>query len=136
MKLHKLRQEQAPQLMIIPMIDIMFFLLVFFMMSTLYMVEQRTIPVQLPQATAARQDTLPALNLTVLADGRIYLEQDEIAAGQLGKRLQGELAARPDRAFVLRADKAASYDAVITALDALKTAGAQRIALAGAAAGR
>lgn len=53
MKLRSLRTQRQPRLMIIPMIDIIFFLLVFFMMSTLYMVEQRTIPVNLPQAAAA-----------------------------------------------------------------------------------
>ena len=44
MKISTLRNDRKPKLMIIPMIDIIFFLLVFFMMSTLYMVEQHTIP--------------------------------------------------------------------------------------------
>lgn len=47
MRLRSMRNENHPQLMIIPMIDIIFFLLVFFMMSTLYMVEQHTVPINL-----------------------------------------------------------------------------------------
>lgn len=57
MKLSDLRSERQPKLMIIPMIDIIFFLLVFFIMSTLYMVDQQTIPVNLPQAASARSET-------------------------------------------------------------------------------
>ena len=53
MKLREWRVSRQPRLMIIPMIDIIFFLLVFFMLSTLYMVEQKTLPVQLPAAQAA-----------------------------------------------------------------------------------
>lgn len=50
MKLRDVRNRKTPELIIIPMIDIMFFLLVFFMLSTMYMIDLKTIPVKLPQA--------------------------------------------------------------------------------------
>ena len=50
MKLRDSRSLKQPELMIIPMIDIMFFLLVFFMLSTMYMVDLKTIPIKLPKA--------------------------------------------------------------------------------------
>lgn len=50
MRLCSTRIEKSPQIMIIPMIDIIFFLLVFFMLSTLYMTDQQTIKINLPQA--------------------------------------------------------------------------------------
>ena len=53
MKLRERRIVENPRLMIIPMIDIIFFLLVFFMMSTMFMVEQKVLPVVLPAASAA-----------------------------------------------------------------------------------
>ncbi len=49
MKIDLLPEEKSPQLMIIPMIDIIFFLLVFFMMSMLSMVVQKSVPLTLPQ---------------------------------------------------------------------------------------
>ena len=52
----RLRDRKAfvrPEVMIIPMIDIMFFLLVFFMMSTLYMVNIKTVDVNMPKAQSA-----------------------------------------------------------------------------------
>ncbi len=49
MRLRDRRSFRKPEVMIIPMIDIMFFLLVFFMLSTLYMVDLKTIPVNMPK---------------------------------------------------------------------------------------
>ncbi|MEG6586684.1 ExbD/TolR family protein [Dendrosporobacter sp. 1207_IL3150] len=130
MKLRSLRVESQPQLMIIPMIDIVFFLLVFFMMSTLYMVEQHTIPVNLPQAAAVQQDKPLSVNVTILQDGRIMFDQEEISLPLLAKRVSVAMAAQPDTVFTLRADKQINYEKVIAALDEIKLAGAHRIALA------
>ncbi len=130
MKLRNLRMEQQPRLMIIPMIDIIFFLLVFFMMSTLYMVEQRTIPVNLPQAAAARTDVLRSVSITVTPEGHILFEQEDIPLEYLQKRVQVELHKESDLVFVLRSDKQAEYGKVVAVLDELKLAGVQRLAIA------
>lgn len=130
MKLRSLRVENQPQLMIIPMIDIIFFLLVFFMMSTLYMVEQHTIPVNLPQASAVQQDLPRSINITVMQDGRVMYDREEMPLQLLVKRVGKEMAAQPDSVFVLRADKQAEYGKVIAVLDELKLAGARRVAVA------
>lgn len=130
MKLRNLRIDSQPQLMIIPMIDIIFFLLVFFMMSTLYMVEQRTIPVNLPQAAATQSDTTRSINITVLLDGRVMFEQEEIPLNLLQRRVGMELQKQPDSVFVLRGDKKVEYGNVIEVLDQMKQAGASRVAVA------
>jgi biopolymer transport protein ExbD len=130
MKLRSLRIENQPELMIIPMIDIIFFLLVFFMMSTLYMVEQHTIPINLPQATAVQQELSKNINITILQDGRIMFDQEEIPLPLLQKRIGVELAKQPENLFVVRADKASEYGHVVTVLDELKLSGARRVAVA------
>lgn len=130
MKLRSLRVENQPQLMIIPMIDIIFFLLVFFMMSTLYMVEQHTIPINLPQAAAVQQDISKNVTITVLPDGRILFEQEEIPLHLLAKRVSLAMAVQPEAVFSLRADKQTNYEKVIAVLDEMKLAGARRVALA------
>jgi len=63
MRLRDRRSFTKPEVMIIPMIDVMFFLLVFFMISTLYMVDVKTIAVHLPQAVHA--DTQAKVNYLV-----------------------------------------------------------------------
>lgn len=130
MKLRNLRVERQPKLMIIPMIDIIFFLLVFFMMSTLFMVEQKTIPVNLPQAAAAQSDVQKQVGITVTAQGTVFVDQEEIPFDLLGRRVKAELVQRPDTAFILRADRQAEYGKVITVLDELKKMGVHRVAVA------
>jgi biopolymer transport protein ExbD len=129
MKLRNLRVENQPQLMIIPMIDIIFFLLVFFMMSTLYMVEQHTLPVNLPQA-AAQQDTTKSVTVTVQANGSVLFNQEEIPLSLLSKRVTLELGKQSNSLFVLRGDKQVAYGQIIAVLDALKQAGAHRVSVA------
>ncbi|HWR38739.1 MAG TPA: biopolymer transporter ExbD [Patescibacteria group bacterium] len=130
MKLRNLRLERKPQLMIIPMIDIIFFLLVFFIMSTLYMVDQKTIPVNLPQAAAAQADQEKRIAVTVTADGKVLFDQEPIAPDLIRKRIQTELSRQQDAAFILRADKQAEYGRVVAVLDELKGAGVRRVAVA------
>lgn len=130
MKLRSLRVESQPQLMIIPMIDIIFFLLVFFMMSTLYMVEQHTIPLNLPQSATARQDQPVSVTITVLDNGSVLFDQEELPLNLLAKRVTLELVKQPDNIFVLRGDTQAAYGQVIAVLDELKQAGAQRVSVA------
>jgi len=130
MKLRNLRTERQPRLMIIPMIDIIFFLLVFFMMSTLYMVEQRTIPVNLPQSSSAQTNVPRSVSISVTPEGRILFEQEDIPLELVKKRVQAELNKESDLVFVLRSDKQAEYGKVVAVLDELKLAGVQRVAIA------
>ena len=74
MRLKDRRAFSKPEVMIIPMIDIMFFLLVFFMLSTLYMVDLKTIPVNMPKVQNAQSQTNVNYLVTMKADGTLYLE--------------------------------------------------------------
>lgn len=130
MKLRNLRTERQPKLMIIPMIDIIFFLLVFFIMSTLYMVDQQTIPVNLPQAASAQSDKPRSVAIVVTKEGRVLFEQEDVPLELLKKRVQLEMSKQSDLVFTLRSDKAAEYGKVVAVLDELKLAGAQRVAIA------
>lgn len=130
MKLNKLRVKRSPQIMIIPMIDIIFFLLVFFMMSTLYMVDQNVIPIALPEASTAKTDSNALIPITLTADNRILFGQEEIPASLLAQRIQVELARNSETGFVLRADQKVEYGYVIHLLDELKKLGVRRVAVA------
>jgi len=130
MKLRSMRIEKAPELMIIPMIDIMFFLLVFFMISTLYMVEQHTIPVQLPQSAYAQQEKPKSMNVTVSKDAVVLIDEEKIPLELLGKHIAIAMGKNDNQIFILRADKMVDYGAVIQVLDEMKAAGAQHISIA------
>ena len=110
MKLRNYRETKQPDLNIIPMIDIMFFLLVFFMLSTMYMVEQKTIPVNLPQATSAAIDNKTNFTVTLKDDGSIYLEDQQTDIQTLLMQATKEQKNNPSFAIIIRADKDINYD--------------------------
>lgn len=130
MKLRNYRETKQPDLNIIPMIDIMFFLLVFFMLSTMYMVEQKTIPVNLPQATSATIDNKTNFTVTLKDDGSIYLEDQQTDIKTLLMQATKEQKNNPSFAIIIRADKDINYDKVVSFIDTLKKAGITRFGLA------
>ena len=130
MKLRNYRETKQPDLNIIPMIDIMFFLLVFFMLSTMYMVEQKTIPVNLPQATSAAIYNKTNFTVTLKDDGSIYLEEQQTDIQTLLMQATKEQKNNPSFAIIIRADKDINYDKVVSFIDTLKKAGITRFGLA------
>lgn len=129
MRLTSTRLEGSPKLMIIPMIDIIFFLLVFFMLNTLYMTNQQTVPVNLPQAASASTDVVKSLQVTVAKDGQLYLGTETMSMEQLKARVRAE-SAGGSTALVLRADSDVDYGRFVAVLDELKRSGAGKISLA------
>lgn len=130
MKLRDSRQVKTPDLMIIPMIDIMFFLLVFFMVSTMYMVDLKTIPMQLPVADNAAIDTKTTFAVSIKKDGTLWLGEKQTDIKSLAMQAVMEQKNNPSFAIVIRADKEADYGQVIAVLDTLKGAGVNRFGLA------
>ncbi|KAF1682488.1 biopolymer transporter ExbD [Veillonella sp. R32] len=131
MQIRSLRTTNKPKLMIIPMIDIIFFLLVFFMMSMLSMVVQKSMPVNLPTATSSSVDLQRKIPITITADGRIYVEQDSYANLEgMAQRLEAEKAKGGDLTIILRADQKAQYGTFVQVLDTLKNMNLNKIAVA------
>ena len=130
MKLRDSRQVKTPDLMIIPMIDIMFFLLVFFMISTMYMVDVKTIPIKLPTAANASATASTTFSVSIKKDGSIWLEDKQTDARSLAMQALMEQKTNPNFAIVIRADKDADYGEVIAILDLLRGAGINKFGLA------
>ncbi len=130
MRLRDRRSFTKPEVMIIPMIDIMFFLLVFFMISTLYMVDMKTVSVNLPKASHAETQTSVTYLVTMKQDGSLWLEDKEITKDELLQKAQAEQRRNPQFSVVLRADQGLDYGKVIALLDEMKGAGISRFGLA------
>lgn len=82
-----------PEVIIIPMIDIMLFLLVFFMVSTIYMVHLNTLPVNLPAAQAAQSETKPTVvSVTVNKAGHVFYDMDAKPTAGISERVKKTLA--------------------------------------------
>ncbi|SEO47651.1 ExbD/TolR family protein [Propionispora vibrioides] len=125
------RIAEQPKIMIIPMIDIMLFVLVFFMVSTIYMVQLNTLPVNLPAAAAAQRETKPNLiSITITEQGDIVYDKDTLPVENLAERIRSSLVADSETVFVLRGDRKAFYEDMATVLDALKQSGARHVSIA------
>lgn len=130
MRLRDRRQFTKPEVMIIPMIDIMFFLLVFFMISTLYMVDLKTVGVDLPQAVHAEAQTKVNYVVTMKKDGTLWLEDKEINRGDLVRQAAEAQRRSGQFSVVIRADQGLDYGQVMALLDELKGAGVTHFGLA------
>ena len=130
MQLRDIRNRRAPELNIIPMIDIMFFLLVFFMLSTMYMIDLKTIPIKLPKAATAATDTTTTFAVSMKSDGSIYVGDAKTDIQALIMQASLEQKNNPNFAVVIRAERDIDYGKVITLIDKLKGAGIHRFGLA------
>ena len=132
MKRRNYRENNQPLVMIIPMIDIMLFLLVFFMLSTIYMVQTNNFQVTLPQSeTAQQQENKPnVIKITVLANGEIMFEDEKVQKNQLSQKISETLSADKEAIFVLLGDKMTRYEQVVNVLEVMKKSGIKHISIA------
>ena len=135
MRIRDRKSFEKPEVMIIPMIDIMFFLLVFFMLSTLYMVNLKTVDVNMPKAANVETKLHVTYVVTMKKDGHLFLEDQPISEKVLIERAQAESARNGNFSLVLRADQDSDYGKVYALLDKFKGAGITRFGLAADSAG-
>lgn len=121
--------EPEARIEIIPLIDIMFFLLAAFMLVSLSMVHSRTIPVNLPTATTAATDVQrDVVSLNVDAAGNVFMEGKPVAPNELSRRLAAARAANPAVRVSIGGDRDARHGEIMRALDLVRAAGIDRVA--------
>ncbi len=125
------RPVEKARIELIPMIDTMAFLLVFFMIASLAMSRQAGLPVALPAADSADAQTWGdrALVLTLERDGDLFLDKDPVEWATLAERVSERLAGRPELVVVINADEEARHREVVAAMDAVKQAGAANMVI-------
>lgn len=123
------RGESGPRIEVIPLIDIMFFLLAAFMLVSLSMVNLNTVDVALPTSTTATEDTAKdLLNVAVDANGVVFLEGNAVSVVELVDQLEGQKQSGSGVRVLLSADRETRYEDVVRALDATRRAGVENVA--------
>lgn len=121
--------HKKARLEIIPLIDIMFFLLASFMLVTLSMTKQQTISVNLPAASMANSNLKPDnITLAVDARGQIFFEKQAISPESLESMLKEKLAANKDLPVYISGDSATPHGTMITVLDYVRRCGVTKVA--------
>ncbi len=122
--------KKKARIEIIPMIDTMFFLLVFFMIATLSMTLQKGMPVNLPEAGSSTDDLPEQVTLTISHTGDLFFNKDAITIPELEPRLQDLLYYGEEPAVVINADEAVSHGRVIEVMDSVRKSGIFNMAIA------
>lgn len=126
----KLPAEQTEaRIEIIPLIDIMFFLLAAFMLVSLSMVNMKSVKVNLPTATAASADSRKDfVNITVDAAGLVYLDKKPVGHNELVLMLNAAQQTNASLRVFISGDKEARHGEVIRVLDLVRSTGIEKVA--------
>jgi biopolymer transport protein ExbD len=131
MKIRTPVPEKKSRLEIIPLIDIMFFLLASFMMVSLQMQIVRTVKANLPTATLAISDTKPDMvNLFVNRDGQVSVDKQQISLPELNTLLTNRFSSNTNLPVFITGAKDATHGSVVFVLDFVKRAGIRNVAIA------
>ena len=129
MKLKRARGYRRGRIEIIPMIDVMFFLLVTFMLASLAMQSLNSIAVNLPKGQAESLKHKEPVTLTVMQDKKLFLDKTPVTLDTLAFILKGMLAGQ-DQGLVVNADTDAPEGVVVQAMLAARRAGVEHFQIA------
>jgi biopolymer transport protein ExbD len=128
----KRRRRKEPVRVQIPLtslIDIVFLLLIYFLLTTNFLVEEG-IKIKLPQAKASAPQSEEVITVYVDQEGRAYIGSEEVSLESLFERLKAMIGTSTDKLVVVRADRAVILNRAVKVMDIAKAAGAGRLCLA------
>ena len=117
---------QAP---LTSLIDIVFLLLIYFLLTTNFMVDEG-VRIKLPQAKASAPQTEEVITVYVDKQGRTFLGTQEVSLARLFDRLKEMIGDKENKLVVIRADRAVILNKAVKVMDVAKAAGAGRLCLA------
>ncbi|AKG22515.1 ExbD/TolR family protein [Calothrix sp. 336/3] len=135
MKINLHTPVEEAQVQIIPLIDVIFCILTFFLLAALQFTRQQAINIDLPKATSgtatvtSNQGNRQILPVTIDAVGQTYVEKQPVQKEQLTEILKKYLQENPQGVLVLNASRSATYNDVVELLDILRQVGGDRVSL-------
>lgn len=130
MKLRSEHSAEEARIEIIPLIDVIFCILTFFILAALGLTRQSTIGLDLPRASTGTTEMRDMLIVSLDPIGQTYIERDPVTRDQLLDAMFDYQATNPSGIVVLYASRSASYNDVVEVLDLLRSVGGDRVALA------
>ncbi|WP_199249181.1 biopolymer transporter ExbD [[Phormidium] sp. ETS-05] len=123
--------ETQAQINIVPMIDVIFSILAFFIISSMFLSKSEGLPVNLPQASTAKAQT-ESVKLTVSIDkgGKLMLDDQAIELENLTKAVKERMAKESVSMVVLKADKTVAHGEVVAVMDRVRQIEGAKLAIA------
>lgn len=122
-------RRRVPRLDIVPLIDVMFILVVFLLVSTTFRTEPLGIDVDLPRAATGVTQEQAEVRISVTQQGTMFVNGAAASESDIQALVRSALQANPNTIVIVSADRRVSYDFVVRAMDAARLGGASRLAL-------
>lgn len=124
------RIKEAPRVDLTPMVDVVFLLLIFFMISTTF-VETQGLTIKLPKAAASKvPQQAKEVHVYLSKEGDIFLQEEQLSLEELQARLTDYGDAAGQMMFLLMADREAQHGGVVQLMDLAKRSGFEKLAIA------
>jgi biopolymer transport protein ExbD len=130
MKIRQLEPPKKARIEIINMIDVIFFLLVFFMVTSASIIAMKGIRVALPHASTAKTTEAKFITITLAKDQKLFINGKNTDPDKLSVQLSRDLIEHPGDVVVINADKDSNYGAVVNIMNISRKAGATKFAIA------
>lgn len=131
MKINLHSPIEEVQVQIIPLIDVIFCILTFFLLAALQFTRQQAINVDLPKATTGAPPQFQSrLIVTLDSAGQVFVEKNPVGLDSLSDTLRAYFQVNPLGTVILNASRTSSYNDVVQLLDVMRQVGGDRVALA------
>jgi biopolymer transport protein ExbD len=118
------------QINIVPMIDVIFAILTFFIMSTLFLTRSEGLPVNLPKATTAQTERPAQATITIDKSGKIFLDKQVISLEQLENGVRQKVQPQQQMMVVINADEGVDHGQVVAVMDKVRRVEGAKLAIA------
>lgn len=134
MRRRLLQEAEAPaQINIVPMIDVVFSLLTFFILSTLFLSNSEGLPVNLPKAATGQQSQIQAkkpITITIDVEGQISINKQPTTVEELSQQLRALIGNNQDVLVVVNADEQVNLGAAVAVMDKVRQVPGAKLAIA------
>jgi biopolymer transport protein ExbD len=122
--------DAPPQINIVPMIDVVFALLTFFIISTLFLTRSEGLPVNLPQAATAKSQQQTRIAVTVQPNGEIALNKRPVQLSELQVGVKALVQANQQSVVVINADEKVPHGQIVSVMDEIRKIDGVKMAIA------
>jgi biopolymer transport protein ExbD len=123
--------DLQPLINVVPLIDVMFALLTFFIMSTLFLTHSEGLPVNLPKAATAKQQLIPTkVTITVDEKGEVSLNRNPTAINDLAPQVRTLVGSNPDVLVIINADQKVLHGEIVAIMDQVRQVKGAKLAIA------
>lgn len=124
-------EPDAPlQINIVPMIDVIFAILAFFIVATLFLTRSEGLSVNLPKAKTAQVQQKTRITVSIDQQGQISLNRESIEAGNLIPEIQNLIQPNQEALVIVNADRQVNHGLVVTVMDQIRQIEGAKLAIA------